>query len=129
MYSALEDEDGRDYWLAYRVFGSSHVLVGCGGENRREIGQGFGNQSLSLDRVYLFVQVGANKDEFLKGLVYWFAIALPATFTNSMIKYLQSLLEISLRSTLTEHVQNVYLAKRTYYKAINLDRRLDSLDQ
>ena len=73
--------------------------------------------------------MGANKEEFLKGLVYWFAIALPATFTNSMIKYLQSLLEISLRSTLTEHVQNVYLAKRTYYKAINLDRRLDSLDQ
>ncbi len=46
-----------------------------------------------------------------------------------MIKYLQSILAISLRSTLTEHVQNVYLSKRTYYKAVNLDHRLDSIDQ
>lgn len=75
------------------------------------------------------VKIGANKGEFIKGLVYWFTIAIPATFTNGMIKYYQSMLAITLRTTLTKHAHQVYLDRKTYYKAINLDHRLESIDQ
>ncbi|KAI9352528.1 ABC transporter transmembrane region 2-domain-containing protein [Zopfochytrium polystomum] len=73
--------------------------------------------------------ISANGRAFLKSLSYWFLIALPATYTNSMIKYLQSKLSISLRTTLTEHVHDLYMENRTYYKAVNLDNRIDGADQ
>lgn len=57
------------------------------------------------------------------------AIGIPATYTNSIIKYLQAKLAISLRTTLTDHVHNVYMSDNTYYKAINLDNRIDGADQ
>jgi ATP-binding cassette subfamily D (ALD) long-chain fatty acid import protein len=56
-------------------------------------------------------------------------MALPATFTNSMIRYLQSQLALSLRTKLTNHVHSVYMSENTYYKAINLDNRIDGADQ
>jgi hypothetical protein len=43
-----------------------------------------------LDGTIVRDLVAANLTQFLKGLGYWFAIAVPATYTNSMIKYLQS---------------------------------------
>lgn len=66
---------------------------------------------------------------FLKSLMTFMTIALPATYTNSMIRYLQSRLALSLRSKLTNHVHSVYMEKNTYYKAINLDNRIDGADQ
>lgn len=73
--------------------------------------------------------VAANKKEFLVGLGYWFLIALPATYTNSMIRYCQSKLAIALRTSLVKYVQDLYLSERTYYKAQNLDNRLEGVDQ
>ena len=32
------------------------------------------------------VKVAADGPEFAKGLAYWFAIALPATYVNSMVR-------------------------------------------
>jgi ATP-binding cassette subfamily D (ALD) long-chain fatty acid import protein len=65
------------------------------------------------------------------------AIAIPATYTNSMvglfyscqIRYLQSKLALALRTKLTAHVHNLYMDNNTYYKAINLDNRIDGADQ
>ncbi|TPX30347.1 hypothetical protein SmJEL517_g06070 [Synchytrium microbalum] len=73
--------------------------------------------------------VAGDKVEFLKGLGYWFAIAIPATYTNSMIRYLQSKFAMNLRTSLTRHVHDTYMSKMTYYKAGNLDHRIDGADQ
>ncbi|KAI8099738.1 ABC transporter transmembrane region 2-domain-containing protein [Halteromyces radiatus] len=74
--------------------------------------------------------VNGNGRKFLLGLVYWFAIALPATYTNSMIRYLQSKLSIGFRTRLTQYVHDLYLDKeKTFYKAVNLDSRIQGTDQ
>ncbi|KAJ3179473.1 hypothetical protein HDU85_004884 [Gaertneriomyces sp. JEL0708] len=73
--------------------------------------------------------VAADARSFGKGLLYWFAVAVPATYTNSMIRYLQSKLSIALRTSLTKHVHELYMDNNTYYKAINLDNRIDGADQ
>ncbi|KAI8805941.1 ABC transporter transmembrane region 2-domain-containing protein [Cladochytrium replicatum] len=73
--------------------------------------------------------VARDSTEFFKGLVYWFGIAVPATFTNSMIRYCQSKLAFALRQSLTAHVHKIYMENNTYYKAINLDNRIDGADQ
>ncbi|KAJ8324078.1 hypothetical protein BDV3_002041 [Batrachochytrium dendrobatidis] len=73
--------------------------------------------------------VAADGKSFLKGLGFFMAISIPATFTNSMIKYLQSKFAVSLRSKLTRHVHSLYMSNNTYYKAINLDNRIQGADQ
>ncbi|ORX90565.1 hypothetical protein K493DRAFT_265613 [Basidiobolus meristosporus CBS 931.73] len=74
--------------------------------------------------------VHGNGRQFLKGIGYWFAIAVPATYTNSMIRYLQSKLAIAFRTRLTRYVHDLYLSpKKTYYKLLNLDGRVDGPDQ
>eukprot|EP00842_Homolaphlyctis_polyrhiza_P004052 jgi/Hompol1/4648/HPOL_003791-RA len=73
--------------------------------------------------------VNADGRSFLRGLGFFMAIALPATYTNSMIKYLQSKLSVALRTSLTRHVHELYMSKNTYYKAGNLDNRIDGADQ
>ncbi|KAL0085125.1 ABC transporter transmembrane region 2-domain-containing protein [Phycomyces blakesleeanus] len=74
--------------------------------------------------------VNGDGKEFLKGLGYWFAIAIPATYTNSMIRYLQSKLSIGFRTRLTRYVHDLYLdPQRTFYKVINLDGRIQGADQ
>ena len=70
--------------------------------------------------------VAGNAKEFVKGLGYWFAIAVPATYTNSMIRYLQSKLAIAFRTRLTRHVHDLYLDQIVYYKVLNLDSRIGS---
>ncbi|KAI8829901.1 ABC transporter transmembrane region 2-domain-containing protein [Chytriomyces cf. hyalinus JEL632] len=73
--------------------------------------------------------ISSNAKAFARSLGFWFLIAIPATYTNSMIKYLQSKLAISLRTKMTQHIHKIYLEKKTYYKAINLDNRIDGVDQ
>ncbi|RHZ85610.1 hypothetical protein Glove_63g89 [Diversispora epigaea] len=74
--------------------------------------------------------VAANGKEFLKGIAYWFAIAVPATYTNSMIRFLQSKLSIAFRTRLTRYVHDLYLNdQNAYYKVSNLDNRLEGVDQ
>ncbi|KAJ1537283.1 hypothetical protein HK096_009535, partial [Nowakowskiella sp. JEL0078] len=82
-----------------------------------------------LDGKLVKDMVSRDTKEFLKGLMYWFAIAVPATLTNSMIRYCQSRLGIELRKSLTSYVHTLYLEKNVYYKAINLDNRIEGLDQ
>lgn len=74
--------------------------------------------------------VNGHGKRFLTGLGYWFAIAIPATYTNSMIRYLQSKLSIGFRTRLTKYIHDLYLDKeKTFYKAINLDSRIQGADQ
>ncbi|GAA5984731.1 hypothetical protein JCM10908_003477 [Rhodotorula pacifica] len=69
--------------------------------------------------------VSANGKGFLRGLIYWFLLAIPSVYTNAMIRFLQSKLAISFRTRLTRYVHDLYLDKNnTFYKVVNLDARI-----
>ncbi|KAF9104067.1 hypothetical protein BGX29_002490 [Mortierella sp. GBA35] len=83
-----------------------------------------------LDGAIVKDLIAGNGKGFIRGLGYWFAIALPATYTNSMIRYLQSKLSIAFRTRLTRYVHDLYLNDQvTYYRALNLDDRIEGVDQ
>ncbi|KAJ3094476.1 hypothetical protein HDU97_008026 [Phlyctochytrium planicorne] len=82
-----------------------------------------------LDGMLVRDLIAADPNSFVRSLGYWFLIAIPATYTNSMIKYLQSKLAINVRTELTDYVHKLYTENRTYYKAVNLDNRIDGADQ
>ncbi|KAF9336519.1 hypothetical protein BG006_008320 [Podila minutissima] len=83
-----------------------------------------------LDGAIVKDLIAGNGKGFIRGLGYWFAIALPATYTNSMIRYLQSKLSIAFRTRLTRYIHDLYLNDQiTYYKALNLDDRIEGVDQ
>ncbi|KAJ4381338.1 ATP-binding cassette long-chain fatty acid transporter pxa2 [Didymella sp. IMI 355093] len=67
--------------------------------------------------------------EFLKGLVWWMAVAIPATFTNSMLSYHQCKLSLQYRTRLTNYVHNKYLSQMTFYTLSALDDRIKNADQ
>lgn len=56
-------------------------------------------------------------------------VAVPATYTNSMLSFLQSKLAIAYRTRLTEYVHEQYLSDTTYYALGNLDDRIRNADQ
>ncbi|WVR05650.1 hypothetical protein IAU60_002672 [Kwoniella sp. DSM 27419] len=83
---------------------------------------------------------------FLMNLARWLLVAIPATYTNSMLEYLQSELGLAYRTRLTKHALNTYLdppgltkqgSKQTadasgeqlFYKLANLDDRIKNADQ
>ncbi|KAF2404925.1 hypothetical protein EJ06DRAFT_4409 [Trichodelitschia bisporula] len=67
--------------------------------------------------------------EFLKGLVWWMAVAIPATFTNSMLSYHQCKLSLQYRTRLTNYIHNKYLSQMTFYTLSALDDRIKNADQ
>lgn len=67
--------------------------------------------------------------DFLRGIAWWMTIAVPATYTNSLIDYLQSKIALAYRSRLTQRVHDQYLSDATYYKLGNLDDRIHNADQ
>ncbi|ORX68339.1 hypothetical protein DL89DRAFT_268846 [Linderina pennispora] len=69
----------------------------------------------ALDGQIVSSLVRLNGREFLMGIVRWMAIAVPATLTNSLLNYLQTMLAIRFRQNLTEHVHAKYLSRNTYY--------------
>ncbi|TKA32721.1 hypothetical protein B0A50_00946 [Salinomyces thailandicus] len=66
---------------------------------------------------------------FLKGLVWWMIVAIPATFTNSMLAYHQTTLSLAYRSRLTKHIHEKYLNNMTFYTLSALDDRIKNADQ
>jgi ATP-binding cassette subfamily D (ALD) long-chain fatty acid import protein len=67
--------------------------------------------------------------QFLLNILYWMIIAVPATYTNSMLTYLQGKLAIGFRSRLTAYLHTRYLKNMTFYKIANLDDRIKNADQ
>ncbi|KAF2154284.1 hypothetical protein K461DRAFT_224198 [Myriangium duriaei CBS 260.36] len=67
--------------------------------------------------------------EFLGGLVWWMLVAIPATFTNSMLSYHQCKLSLQYRTRLTQHIHSKYLSNMTFYTLSALDDRIKNADQ
>ncbi|PBP23695.1 hypothetical protein BUE80_DR005409 [Diplocarpon rosae] len=71
---------------------------------------------------------GKGKD-FLVGIVWWMLIAVPATFTNSMLSYHQCKLSLQYRTRLTNYIHDKYLSNMTFYSLSALDDRIKNADQ
>ncbi|ODH48957.1 hypothetical protein GX48_04890 [Paracoccidioides brasiliensis] len=67
--------------------------------------------------------------EFLLSLTWWMAVAVPATFTNSMLSYHQCQLALQYRKRLTEYVHDHYLSNMSFYTLSALDDRIKNPDQ
>ncbi|KAI5799813.1 ABC transporter transmembrane region 2-domain-containing protein [Geopyxis carbonaria] len=67
--------------------------------------------------------------DFLWNIGWWMAVAVPATFTNSMLSYHQHKLALQYRTRLTRHIHDRYLSRMTFYALGNLDDRIQNADQ
>ncbi|PWN42022.1 hypothetical protein IE81DRAFT_323838 [Ceraceosorus guamensis] len=82
-----------------------------------------------LDGRIVSALVRGQTRQFITGIIWWMAVAVPATYTNAMIEFLQSRIALAYRSRLTQKVHDMYLSDATYYKLGNLDDRVRNADQ
>ncbi|KAH9811020.1 ABC transporter transmembrane region 2-domain-containing protein [Melampsora americana] len=83
----------------------------------------------SLDGQIVSALVRGEGIQFLSRLALWMSISIPATYTNSMLSYLQCKLSIAYRTRLTNHIHDLYLSDTTFYAINNLDDRIKNVDQ
>lgn len=106
-----------------------------------------------MDGAIVKALVKGSGKEFLTRIVWWMLIAVPATFTNSMVSYSnpttlfdahhkdtnytcplqlsyhQAELSLKYRTRLTQHIHDKYLSKLTFYGISALDDRIKNPDQ
>ncbi|KAK0634638.1 ABC transporter transmembrane region 2-domain-containing protein [Bombardia bombarda] len=83
----------------------------------------------AMDGAIVKALVKGNGREFLKRIVWWMLIAVPATFTNSMLSYHQAELSLRYRTRLTQFIHDKYLSQLTFYGISALDDRIKNPDQ
>ena len=80
---------------------------------------GWGAQSI-MDR---------NLSAFLYNMGKMALMAIPASFCNSMLKFMNRRMAFEIRGNLVRHFQNEYLSKMKFYQLSNLDSRIENPDQ
>lgn len=83
----------------------------------------------AMDGAIVKALVKGNGKEFLMRIVWWMLIAVPATFTNSMLSWHQAELSLKYRTRLTHHIHDKYLSQLTFYGISALDDRIKNPDQ
>ncbi|KAI0803123.1 ABC transporter transmembrane region 2-domain-containing protein [Irpex lacteus] len=88
----------------------------------------------ALDGKIVASLVRAQGVPFLLNILKWLLVAIPATWTNSQLNYIQSKLALAYRTRLTKEVMTKYLGTdeeqdKIYYKLANLDDRIKNPDQ
>lgn len=82
-----------------------------------------------LDGSIVRALVDRDGKSFVSRLLWWCCVGVGASFVNSQLKYLESKLAISFRTSLTNHALARYMEGDTYYRVGNLDSRLANADQ
>ena len=72
--------------------------------------------------------VERNIPKFSRHCTSWLLLAIPATFINSLIRFLESKLALAIRTRLVYHAYSLYFKNQTYYRVSNLDARLANPD-
>ncbi|PPQ67380.1 hypothetical protein CVT25_005959 [Psilocybe cyanescens] len=90
----------------------------------------------ALDGKIVASLVRAQPLQFFYNILRWLLVAIPATWTNSWLSYIQNKLAIAYRTRLTQEVMKQYLGTegqgtdgKVYYKLANLDDRIKNPDQ
>jgi ATP-binding cassette, subfamily D (ALD), peroxisomal long-chain fatty acid import protein len=83
----------------------------------------------AMDGAIVKSLVKGNGKEFLMQIAWWMLIAVPATFTNSMLSWHQAELSLKYRSRLTQFIHDKYLSRLTFYGISALDDRIKNPDQ
>ncbi|KAK0465214.1 ABC transporter transmembrane region 2-domain-containing protein [Desarmillaria tabescens] len=90
----------------------------------------------ALDGRIVASLVRAQPLQFFLNILRWLCVAIPATWTNSWLSYVQNKLTIAYRTRLTNVVMQQYLGDedegahgKVYYKLSNLDDRIKNPDQ
>lgn len=75
-----------------------------------------------LDGAIVRDLVNGEGKSFLTGILKWLSVGTLASYTNSMIKFLQAKISIAFRTRLTRYIHDLYLNPNlNYYKLSNLD--------
>ncbi|TFY64759.1 hypothetical protein EVG20_g5840 [Dentipellis fragilis] len=90
----------------------------------------------ALDGKIVASLVRAQTLPFLFNILRWLLVAIPATWCNSWLSYVQNKLALAYRTRLTREVLSEYLGDvnegpdgKVYYKLSNLDDRIKNPDQ